>query len=105
MKGCLFLWNYILSHSPGPEHDMTVNLHRTSKKEHAVYILWAFLLDYAKGSNHNLNMELDLQSLLGSMCIVQCAHARLLLVSQDRRRLFVSPWVHWTNLQNLQRRH
>ncbi len=36
--------------------------------------------------NDRLNMELDLQSLFG-LC------TRALLVSQDRRHLFVTPWI------------
>ncbi len=62
--------------------------------------------------NHRLNMELDLQSLLGFMSrdVYSCTHwlrpgwdhprppafglvyTRALLVSQDRRHLFVTPW-------------
>ncbi len=51
-------------------------------------------------SDHRLNMELDLQRLFGLSCII-CwdpatppppTYTRALLVSQDRRHLFVNPW-------------
>ncbi len=61
--------------------------------------------DEHMGSNHRLNMELYLQSELGSMCTAVLigwdlatplriwAHVRgALLVSQDRRHLLVTPW-------------
>ncbi len=44
--------------------------------------------------NHRLNMEVDLQSLFG-LHITWCAqlYTRALLVSKERRHLFVTPWT------------
>ncbi len=60
----------------------------------------------AIGFEHRLNMELDLQSLFGLYSLVPRnflpplpylgSNTRALLVSQDRRHLFVTPWI-WGN--------
>jgi hypothetical protein len=63
----------------------------------------SFWTDWA---THMLNMELDLQSLFGLLCTAVLigwnpaspppphlgSYTRALLVSQDRRHLFVTPW-------------
>jgi hypothetical protein len=48
---------------------------------------------------HRLNTDLYLQTLFGLLCtavLIECTqsaiYTRALLVSQDRRRLFVTPW-------------
>jgi hypothetical protein len=61
-----------------------------------------------KGSIHRSNMELDLQSLFGLLCTdiflgwnpstpppYLGSYTRALLVSQNRRHLFVTPWQYW----------
>ncbi len=59
------------------------------------------------GWDHRLNMELDLRSLFGLLCTAVLigwdpttplpphlgSYTRSLLVSQDRRHLFVTPWL------------
>ncbi len=60
--------------------------------------------------NHRLNMELNLQSLFGLLCTAVLvgwdsetpplpprlgSYTRGLLISKDRRHLFVTPWLHW----------
>ncbi len=64
---------------------------------------------------HKLNIELDLQSIFGLLCTAvligwdpaipplppHLAHWLTLLVSQDRRHLYVTPWFHMSvNLTN-----
>ena len=93
-------------------------MRKHSIKNINTYIVWC-LLDYYflvlymdrpgvlfKGRNHRLNMELDLQNLFGLHVTCSlwlrprnplfpriCAYIRgALLVSNDRRHLFVTPW-------------
>jgi hypothetical protein len=73
--------------APSPSHRIPVNL--------------------SEGAQHRLHMELDLQSLFGLLCTVVVLiggdptipphpylglYTRVLLVSQKRRHLFVTPW-------------